>query len=70
MDPLSCRNCGASTRLVIDANSRRGILVDPASRQEYVVVGETEAGVPLVELRETWVPHYRTCKRPDRSGSG
>jgi len=66
MELLICPKCRASTRLVIDAYTRRGILVDPGPRQEYVITGEAEAGVPLVELRETWIPHYRTCQRPDR----
>jgi hypothetical protein len=51
---------------VIDAKTRKGILVDAAPRQDYVVVGATEAGVPLVELRETWVPHFRACRRPEK----
>jgi len=65
MELVSCRRCGAPTALVIDANTRKGILVDAAPRRDYVVVGATDAGVPLVELRETWVPHSRTCRRPD-----
>jgi hypothetical protein len=50
---------------VIDAKTRKGILVDAVPRQDYVVVGATKAGEALVELQETWVPHFRACRRPD-----
>ena len=62
-DPVPCRMCGAPTRLVVDAKTRKGVLVDAAPRQDYVIVGASEAGVPLVELRETWAPHFAGCKR-------
>jgi hypothetical protein len=51
---------------MIDAHTRKGILVDATPRQEFVVVGKTDGGVPLVEHREIWIPHYRTCNRPDK----
>jgi len=51
---------------VIDAKTRKGILVDAAPRQDYVVVGATKAGVALVELRETWIPHFRACRPPEK----
>jgi hypothetical protein len=65
MDSVPCRKCGAPTAFVIDAKTRKGILVDAVPRQDYVVVGATKAGEPLVELHETWVPHFRACRRPD-----
>src|ERR1041385_285462 len=63
-EPVPCRRCGAPTRLVIDAKSRKGVLVDAVPRQDYVIVGATKEGVPLVELREAWDPHFATCRSP------
>jgi predicted proteasome-type protease len=59
-DVVPCRKCGAPTRLVVVAKSGKGLLVDATPRQNYVVVGATKAGTPLVELRETWVAHLHS----------
>jgi hypothetical protein len=63
-EPVVCRRCGAATRFVIVAESRKGLLVDETPRHDYVVVGTTETGVPLVRPQETWVPHFLTCSKP------
>jgi predicted proteasome-type protease len=64
-DVVPCRKCGAPTRLVVVEKSGKGLLVDATPRQDYVVVGATKAGTPLVELRETWVAHLHST--PGRS---
>ena len=62
-DVLRCRKCGAPTRLVVIAKSGKGLLVDATPRRNYVVVGVTDSGVPLVEQRDTWVAHAHETPR-------
>jgi len=62
-DVVGCRKCGAPTRLVVVANSGKGLLVDAQPRRDYVIVGVTDSGVPLVELRDTWVAHTHETPR-------
>jgi hypothetical protein len=65
-DVVHCRKCGAPTRLVILAQSGKGILVDATPRQGYVVIGVASSDIPLVELRDTWMPHTHEAPPPSR----
>lgn len=56
-----CKGCNADIIWAITAKNNKRIPLDAKSDMHPVQVGVSEDGVPVVEVRRTFVAHHGTC---------